>query len=316
MHLSRRSLLAGAAAAGLVWALPHRASALPVYGGRAFGSYWRLVTGETGLPGGAAGDILAVIRDVDRAMSPWRAGSEISRINRAEGTDWLPLSEGLARVTRAALDLARASGGAFDPTVGPVVGRYGFGPIRGRRVGDAGDLGLRDGALRKGKAGLTLDLCGIAKGWALDRIVAALDARGVRDFLFELGGEVAARGAHPAGRPWRVAIDNAQAALALDRRAVATSGPLAQGYRVGARQYGHIIDPHRGAPASGELVSVSVIADTATGADGWATALYSAGPDAAQAMAEAQGLSAVLVIGDGAAGRIVTAGDAGRLLLR
>ncbi|MDJ0826689.1 MAG: FAD:protein FMN transferase [Rhodobacter sp.] len=315
MHPTRRFLLQSAAAAGLGLALPLRVWGLASLGGHAFGSYWRVVAADEAALAGVADLVDAIVAETDAAMSPYRAKSELTRINRNSSTDWLPLSRGLNQVLRGAVAVATASGGAFDPTVGPIVGRYGFGPIRGLRVGDVGDLDLRGGTLRKGKPGLTLDLCGIAKGWALDRIVTALQGRGATGFLVELGGEVAARGRHPAGRPWRIAVDGTDRAVELTDRAVATSGDGVQAYGVGTNRYGHIIDPQRGLPATGDLASVSVIATEAMVADGWATALFALGTDAALGMAETQGLDTVLVVRDGAGYRILTTGGADRRLL-
>lgn len=102
-------------------------------------------------------------------------------------------------MARAALDLARASDGAFDPTIAPLVGRFGFGPIT---EGAPGWAALRVGhkSIAKPRAGLTRDLCGIAKGRALDRGVLLLAGRGHDDLLIDMGGELAALGRHPSGR--------------------------------------------------------------------------------------------------------------------
>ena len=168
--------LAGAAPLGLLdraWA-----AGTSTLGGRAFGSYWRLSLVGDGE--GLLESIDAVIRSVDRAMSPYRADSETSRFSASRSTDWVAVSPHTHSVVAAALAMARHCNGFFDPTVGPLVGRFGFGPMRGERSGDHRQLALGAGAIRKHDPGLSLDLCGIAKGHALDRIVAALDAQGLQ----------------------------------------------------------------------------------------------------------------------------------------
>ena len=185
--------------------------------------------------------------------------------------------------------------------------RWGFGPIRGAEGADWRALSLADDTIAKPTDGLTLDLCGIAKGRALDRIAAMLASRGEADFVVDLGGELSARGRHPSGRTWRVAVEDPRPGLEgvveivrLDGEAIATSGARAQSYTLGARRYSHIVDPRAGAPADNALASVSVIAADATTADGWATALAAAGPVAGPELARRAGLDALFLAAEGA----------------
>ncbi|MGI3165747.1 FAD:protein FMN transferase [Pseudooceanicola sp. 200-1SW] len=297
---TRRALLGAATATlalpGLLRAGPRAVETLT---GPAFGTAWQVT-----LPAGQGIDalrapILALLADVDAQMSPWRADSDISRFNAAgPGACALP-AETLA-VTGAALALARQSGGHFDPTVGPQVARWGFGPIAGAGAPDWQGLTLDEGAVIKARAGLTLDLCGIAKGHALDRMGALLRAAGHRDFLIDLGGELLARGQHPEGRAWQVAVEDPRpeaaglaGVLALTG-AVATSGLKAQSYTLGGARYGHIIDPATGAPVATGLLSVSVLGASAMQADGWATALFAAAAEG-PALARCAGLDALFL---------------------
>jgi thiamine biosynthesis lipoprotein len=145
---------------------------------------------------------------------------------------------------------------------------------------------------------LSLDLCGIAKGYALDEIVRALDGL---DFLIELGGEVAARGRHPSGRPWRAGIErpesNAlQRIVEVDARALATSGDAQQSYVVGGRRYAHVLDPRTQAPVDNGVASVSVLAASGLIADGLATAAMVLGPQAARPLLKAREASALFLM--------------------
>lgn len=298
-QISRRSAL------GLIAGVPFiasmaRAQEATGLSGRVFGTGWRLVTSDAADMRAVAEGIGTVFADVDRRFSPYRADSLISRFNaQGQGSDLRDAP--LARVTRAALDIADQSGGAFDPTVGPLVARWGFGPIREGGAPDWRGIAAEGDRLGKAHADLTLDLCGIAKGWALDEAMRHLRQLGLRNVLFDLGGELAALGTHPSGRSWQVAVEGTEPVRALrltPDRAVATSGIAAQSYRLGAHSYGHIIDPRHAAPAQGRLRAVSVVAGNAMTADGWATALFAAGDRLGPEMAADLGLAA-LFLSDG-----------------
>lgn len=297
--LTRRLFLAMAAGAALSGPRTAFAAAVETIGGDAFGSYWRLSLPAGADPETAREAIEAVVAEIDALFSPYRPDSELSRVNRHRGESACALSAEMRLVLDAALAVSRASEGAFDPTVGPLVRRFGFGPVEGTADASHRDLRLVAGGLEKGVARLSVDLCGIAKGRALDRAGAALDALGARDWLLDLGGEVLARGRHPAGRHWQVAVEpvgrTAPVVLRLRDRAVATSGTAAQAYEFDGRRYGHVIDPARGAPAEGGFDTITVAAATGMEADAWATALLALEGARAVAMAGALGIDALFV---------------------
>ena len=286
--------------------------------GHAFGSTWRVT-----LPDLSGADALrpaldALLTDIDRQMSPWRADSEITAFNRSSAAK--VFSAETALVVAAALEIAQSSDGWFDPTVGPLVHRLGFGPIEGAG-GDWTGLQIEDGRLSKDDPGLTMDPCGIAKGRALDLMRNALVAAGHEHFVIDLGGELAARGHHPSGRAWQVAIEDPRpeaaggaAVMRLDNRAVATSGSRAQSFDLGGRRYSHIIDPHRALPAFGSLASVSVLSDSGMIADGWATALMAAG-DFGPELARRGGIAALFIFAEAGGLRRVTTADFDRHML-
>lgn len=310
MSLRRRDLIFGAAALSVASALPAAARAR-VVGGRAFGSIWRLFPGVLVDLDTAHGALEAVIADIDATMSPYRADSAISRFNRTETTAAQLVPAQVREVTRAALDMARATGGAFDPTVGPIVRRFGFGPIKGE-TGQWPAIAVDGQGIAKAEPGLTLDLCGIAKGHALDRIVATLRRVGVDSALVELGGEVAVLGAHPDGRPWHVAVEDPFAdGFAVERVIAPASKRLAtSGHRVNgvAGLTSHIIDAHRHRPALGSVGSVSVLAPDAMRADALATALCAMPDETAIAFAQDNDIDALFILADGAVNREVMTG--------
>lgn len=302
MILTRRNMIIGSAAlsllpAGPLWAGPETQA----ISGAAFGSTWRLVLASGADANRARRAVETTVALVDATMSPWRADSEVALFNASQSTGWQAMSAATLAVTREALDIARLTGGAFDPTVGPLVARYGFGPITGAPAQvEALEQGAN--ALRKTNPGLTLDLCGIAKGHALDQAAAALKGAGITDALLEMGGEVLALGTHPSGRAWQVAIEQPGAqGFAVHRiiaprgLALATSGHAPQGYNGPRASTSHLINPATKRPAAGPLAAVSVLAASGQRADALATALTVLGPEHGPALARRLGIAALFL---------------------
>ena len=196
-------------------------------------------------------------------------------------------------VLSCALDIAHASGGAFDPTVGPLVDGWGFGPpganatttspeatlahVQWRRV-------ILDSSQRRAlqAGGTRLDLCAIAKGYGVDAVAAHLRAQGVAAALVEVGGELYGYGRKPDGAPWRVIVEgwrgdeddtNEARVLAMDGLAIATSGDRWHRREQEGRAISHTLDPRSGQPVADAPTAVTVAADAAMRADAWATAL-------------------------------------------
>lgn len=313
MKISRRSMLVGLVATGAGLALPAWAAGGHVISGRAFGGSWRLVVENAQAARGARSIVETVVAEVDRAMSPYRSNSELSLFNGSQTGDWQPMSSATCAVVAQALETARLTQGAFDPTVGPVVSRFGFGPIEGQ-VGRYQDIVVGAGAIRKHAPGLTIDLCGIAKGYALDRVADGLVEAGLTSAMIEIGGEVRTLGMHPNGRRWQVGIEDPLARDLSIRRvvepghlALATSGHSANGV-FGPIGISHIIDPHVRRPAQTSLASVSVLASTAMEADALATGLCSLGAAAGIKVAERLGVSALFITDGVDAARETTTG--------
>ncbi|WP_341212739.1 FAD:protein FMN transferase [uncultured Limimaricola sp.] len=306
MLMRRRNFLTGAGAALL--AGPARAAAgagaTTSVGGPAFGSYWRCV-----LPISADAEAVTristtLIAALDAELSPWRDDSPLSALNRAGAGGW----RSVGAATLACLSEAEAvrllTQGGFDARVGPLVARYGFGRIDGA-IAHEGRFELREGAVRKSHADLTFDPCGLAKGHALDLMVARIADFGIAHALVEIGGEVATLGHHPANRPWRVAIERPGAARATALRvvapgqmALATSAHAPQGLR-GQAETSHVIDPRARRPAAQGLSQVSVLAPTGLRADALATGLLALGPNNGPRVARAASIAALFVHSSG-----------------
>lgn len=284
------------------------------YEGASMGSSWHAtVVHEARLAPPAPEELQGILDEVDRLMSTWKADSELMRFNAwrpASGAESFPVAEWTAAATHEALAAAAESGGAFDPTVLPLVDLWGFG-AGGPRAGEPSTeeiaaararvgwerVQAADGALRKTAPDVTLDLSGSAPGFAADRICERLIARGFPDHLVEIGGEIRVGGRAPGGRPWRVGIeqpvdDAAQGellnvAIEVASGAVATSGDYRK-FRLAAdgTRLSHEIDPRDGRPIRHALASVTVLAPTCGRADALATALMVLGPEAGLALVE------------------------------
>ncbi|HSD16445.1 MAG TPA: FAD:protein FMN transferase [Thermomonas sp.] len=263
-------------------------------------------------------------------MSTWNAASDISGYNCADAGTWLQIPEEFFAVLACALRIAEASDGAFDPTVGSLVGLWGFGaeaavghaPSAIERDAARSAVGWRRIELRGDRevlqsGGVRLDLSAIAKGFGADLVVAGLREAGISGALVEVGGELHGYGRKPDGTPWRVLVEAGPEeadhrleprVLELDGIAVATSGDRWHHYTVRDehgqdRRHTHTIDPRSGEPVEHAPVAVTVVAPDAMHADAWATALTVLGETAGMALAEREGL-AVRYLGRDAQGRL------------
>jgi len=306
MRQTRRRFLIGACAFAWSCAQALGATRPLVIDGTAFGASWRISLPEDADTRAIRPRLEAIITSVNRSMSPFQPSSEISGFNNGTFTHWMPVSAQTQYVVAQALRIAHLTNGAFDPTIGATVGRYGFGPISRHAEGNYKDIALKKKAIKKAFPGMSVDLCGIAKGYALDRMVHALDDLGISNYLIELGGEVVARGQHPSNRVWQVGIEHPipepisfRHIVHLRNEALASSGDGVNGYTFSGRRYGHIIDPRALAPADNGIASVSVIAPTAILADALATALFVMGPKAGPAFATQEALPALFVLRHG-----------------
>ena len=263
-------------------------------------------------------DLAAAVEQVDAQMSPWKPDSDLVRLNGAPVGDWVDLPAEILEVLDCALDVQRLSAGAFDPCVGALVDAWGFGAVRDTPDAQAiraarqsaatatphARLELDRPAGRARKHGpLQIDLCGIAKGYAVDRMVNVLQRHGVRHALAALDGELRAVGGQASGAPWAVAVEQPEAGrravhgvVELEDLAVATSGDYRRYLEVGDARIAHTMDARRCAPVNNAVASVTVLARTCMLADAWATALLVAGPDEGLAMAQRMRLDVLFLL--------------------
>lgn len=268
--------------------------------GETMGTTWSAQFADR--PGLDRSAVLAAIQtqldQVIEQMSTWQPDSAISRYNAAPADTWHDLPDAFAEVLGAALALARATGGSYDPTIGPLVDAWGFGaggprsePPDAEVIAAAKDrvgwqrLRLDAAAKRLWQpGGVRLDLSSIAEGYAVDRMGLALQDLGIGAYLVEIGGELRARGQRPDGLPWRIAIERPQidgsptSILPLRDASIATSGDYRKYFEYRGRRFSHAIDPHTGWPVDHGLAAVTVVAGDCMDAGSTATALSVLGP--------------------------------------
>ena len=244
----------------------------------------------------AAGDASAAafgrIAALDQAFSDYRDSSELMEVSRRAGTGPVEVSDDMVRVVRAAQQIARASDGAFDVTVGPLsvlwrqARRQGALPDAGRLAAaralagyDKLELDEKQKTVRLLNAGMQLDLGGIAKGFAADEAALVLAQRGISRALIAAGGDIVVTDPPPDREGWRVAVTSIEGAdrppagyVMLRNAAVSTSGDAEQFVLVDGVRYSHIFDPRTGAALTGRR-SVTIVAGNGTTSDGLATAV-------------------------------------------
>jgi thiamine biosynthesis lipoprotein len=311
-----------AMAAALALAACASGDRVQILRGSSMGTTW---TAQLVVAPARADELRATIEDeldaVIAQMSTWEPASDLSRFNRAPAGSWQTLPAELFDVLDYALTLAHDTGGAYDPTVGPLVDLWGFGsgaaarsePPSASEISDArARVGFRrielDRAAHRAKqpGGVTVDVSSLGPGHAIDRIAARLKQAGIEAFLIELGGEMRAEGRKPDGSDWRIAVEPANAdehgepqydlVIALRDESAGSSGDYRVGFEHAGRRYSHTIDPRSGEPVQHALAGVTVIADTTMQADAQAAALMVLGPDEGMIFAERRQIAAVFTL--------------------
>ncbi|NTV84334.1 MAG: FAD:protein FMN transferase, partial [Bacteroidales bacterium] len=233
----------------------------------------------------------SILKAFDLSVSMWVPESVISRINR--GDSLVQPDQWFIDIFKRSQAISASTDGAFDITVGPLVNAWGFG-FKGkikldsamvdslRQLVDYRTVRLEDGKVKKDKPGIQIDFNAIAQGYAVDVLGNFLASKGIRNYLVDIGGEVLGKGLKPDGQNWLVGIENPAVDSIAERtinsrvkladKALATSGNYRKYYEENGIRYSHTIDPKTGYPVRHSLLSVSVLAEDAATADGYATA--------------------------------------------
>lgn len=294
-------------------------SASPYYGVQA--ATWAMGTLVTQQAfGERAGEARAAaegeISRLEGLLSRFRTTSDVGELNRRAGSGAVRVSPETFEVLESAVEFSAMSEGRFDVTIGPLVAAWQRGKTHGHAPAapeieralalvDWRDLDLdaRERTARLRRRGQWVDLGGIGKGYAADRVLDVYREHGVDSAFVNLGGNVAALGRKPDGTPWRVGIQHPRregellGLVCVDDVSVVTSGDYERGF-VDAEGtfHHHILEPSTGYPARSGLSSVTVVASNSMAADALSTAVFLAGRERGVALLErCPGVEAVLV---------------------
>lgn len=252
-------------------------------------------------------EIEAELHRVDASLSMFNPQSTISLINKGESNT---ADSMLAEVLQLSFAVNKATDGAFDPTVAPLVNAWGFGFKDGQLpdstqvdsllnlVGLSG-IHFQDGKLTKDNPLSILDMSAIAKGYGVDRVAQLLRGYSITNFMVEIGGEVVAEGINEKGTPWRIGINKPnedstslstelQDIISLSGHALATSGNYRNFYVQNGKKIAHTINPKTGYPAQQDILSNTVVAPTCAEADAFATAFMVMGMEKAKKVLQEQ----------------------------
>ncbi|WP_318344262.1 FAD:protein FMN transferase [Flagellimonas baculiformis] len=237
-------------------------------------------------------EIDSVFQAVNRSMSTYIPTSDISKINAGDST--IVVDDMFREVFDISNKVHKVSNGYFDPTVGVLANAWGFGP--GEQIAldslkvdsllayvgwDKVALN-KDNTIFKAHPAIRFDFNAVAKGYAIDRLGAMLDAKGIKNYLVEVGGEVLAKGTNLVSeKQWTVGIDDPQVEegrqlkqiVSLKDRAMASSGNYRK-FRVDpetGKKYVHTINPKTGYTKNSNVLATSVVANTCALADAFAT---------------------------------------------
>jgi len=258
--------------------------------GEAQGTYYSMVYYDT-LNRNFHPQVDSILKAFDQSVSLWVPTSVLSRVNRNDSS--VVLDSNFIGNFIDSQQVSKATDGAFDMTVGPLVEVWGFGFESRKKVGKHmvdsllplvgyQKIKLVNGKVVKNDPRMRIDFNGIAQGYSDDVVGKFFESKGIKNYLIDIGGEVKARGHKTEGKPWKVGIEKPapdknsprvlKAVIALRNQSVATSGSYRKYYVENGIRYSHTIDPKTGYPVQHSLLSVSVLTSNTAMADAYATA--------------------------------------------
>lgn len=267
-------------------------------------------------------EVLAMLAEIDAQMSNYREDSEISRINRQESGDWLPVSRQIADLLVIAHTVYERSEGCYDLTIKPLFDLWGFSSHENKvpsqeeidailpHVGmTLLEIDASKQLIRKKDPKLKIDLSSIAQGYSVGVIARRLEALGIQNYLVEIGGEMMVKGRKANGDHWKVGIEaptplTRSVEKIVDIReqkgtAVMTAGTYRNFFDEKGQSYSHILNPKTGRPVTHGLRSVTVMHEDPVWADAWDTALLCVGEVEAARIAELEKLKVLLIYSTG-----------------
>jgi thiamine biosynthesis lipoprotein len=233
----------------------------------------------------------SLLNVIDQSMSLYKKESLISRFNASD--KGIQVDGLMTDVLKKSFEINQDTKGIFDITVAPLVQIWGFGPKQQQQEPDSAaikqilqNVGMQyiqldKNQLTKAKAGIQIDLNGIAQGYSVDLIAQYLEQKGIKTYLAELGGEIRIAGRKPDGNSMKIGIEGPDEngipgirhIARLDHGAITTSGNYRKYHQNGNKKISHLINPKTGYPLNNEMISVTVYAKNAITADGYDNAL-------------------------------------------
>jgi thiamine biosynthesis lipoprotein len=235
------------------------------------------------------------IKRIEHLMSPWIDSSDVTRINQSAGKEWVKVSQETLRVIKKAREISELSEGGFDITVGPltqlwrVAREKGIPPSADELKKKLDLVNFRNVMIDQGekvflkKRGMSIDLGGIAKGYAVDRAFEVLRTLGYKNLIVNAGGDLRVGGSK-LDQPWSIGIQDPRssekimATVTISDSAIATSGDYEKFFIYQGKRYHHIFNPKDGLPSDG-CQSVTIICKEGMVADALATAVFVLGPE-------------------------------------
>lgn len=257
------------------------------------------------------------IRRLEKLLSVTMEQSEIFRLNQAAGKEAVSVSEDTKELLALGKAYSESTNGAFDIALSPVTKAWGFTEEEHHVLTQAeldvllplthpSDILLEENRAYLQQEGMAVDLGGIAKGYASDKVAELLRGKGVEKAILSLGGNVYGIGTKPSGEKWEVALANPLDAndycglISIADQAVVTSGGYQRYFEEDGKTYHHIIDPKTGYPAENTLLSVTIICENGAKADVLSTALFVMGLEDALAYWQKEGgFEAIFITKDG-----------------
>lgn len=243
-------------------------------------------------------EIKAVFDSVDYSLSPFNKESIITAVNENRPVE---VNDYFIEVFTLAKKVHKATDGAFDITVAPLVNVWGFGFKEGhfptdsevdslRQIIGLDKVRLEGRNIVKDDPRIMLDCSAIAKGYAVDKVGEMLVRNGVKNYLVEVGGEIVAKGKNSRGKTWSIGVtkpvddslsvnSEMQMVLSITDCALATSGNYRNYYIKDGHKYAHTINPKTGYPAESGMLSATIVAPTCAEADAFATGFMTMGRD-------------------------------------
>lgn len=235
------------------------------------------------------------VAEFEARYSRFLPDSLVSLINQSAGKNWVELDEEADRLLALCHELFFLTRGAFDPTAMPLIKLWNWKATPPVIPSDAdiqvtkqivgwNKVQRRKGAIYLPREGMSIDLGGIGKEYAVDRVMQIAAQHGLANVLVDFGQDLCMRGAPPSKPAWHIGLEDPAkpgkcwVSLAVRDRAVATSGDYLRNFQINGRRYGHIIDPRTGYPVDNGCRAVSVIAPNCTIAGILSTSAFILGP--------------------------------------